>query len=119
MTSAEKGKNMVRQARYNLFNAQTVAAGAHVTSAHVPISHSSGYFAVNGTMSGADPDIQIEYLTGDGNNFVIGGIPIVTGQTSSPIHIQFSPEVSEYLKIKVTNNSASEIVLTLNLIFTE
>ena len=110
---------MVRQARCNLFSNESIAPTASVTSASISIEKSTGFFAITGTMSGTSPDIQIEYLVGDGTNFVAGSAPIVTGQTSSPIHVQFSPDLSEYLQIKVTNNAASSVTLSLQLIFTE
>ncbi len=110
---------MGNQAKFNLFDNTQLSAGANVTSEKIPLAYASGFFAVNGTLNGIDPDITIEYLVGDGTQFVTGDSAIVTGLDSAVFNIQFSPDLGEYIKIKLSNNSQNTAVISLNLIFTE
>ena len=110
---------MGNQAKFKLFENTQLSAGGNITSKKIPLAHASGFFAVNGTLSGIDPDITIEYLVGDGTQFVIGSSAIVTGLNSPVFNIQFSPDLGEFIEIKLTNNSQNTAVICLNLIFTE
>lgn len=110
---------MSNQAAFNLLSNQSISPASHVVSEAIPVNRSSGYFAVSGTLSGTSPAVTIEYLTGNGSNFVAAGNPIVSSLSTSPFHIQFYPALAESLKIKVTNQSESPVNVSLTLRFTE
>ena len=110
---------MSKQAAFTLFSNQTIAAGANVVSEPVSLQKASGYFSVNGTITGSDPNLNIEYLSGNGSNFVLSDSIIAASNSTTPFSIQFYPELSESIKIKVTNQSESEASVSLTLRFTE
>lgn len=110
---------MAHQAAYTVLSNRDIAAGATAISNAIPIGLSSGYFSVSGTLTGTDVAVTLEYLSGDGDRFVAGDMAIAQTLTSSPFHIQFYPKLAESLKIKVTNNSASPVTVSLTVRFTE
>jgi|GEM_PF-2154167 len=110
---------MSKQAKFKLFSNVTIEPGANIVSQMVPVEYSTGYFAVNGAIQGTNPNLKLEYLTGDGTDFVPGGTPIKDSLRDTPFGIQFYPEFGEFIKIKATNNSASLVSITLSLIFSE
>lgn len=109
---------MAHQAKFKLFDDITITAGASVVSESISLSCSSGYFAVNGTLSGAAPDITLEYLTGTDDN-IIASDTIKPNITDTAFHIQFFPEFGERIALKVTNNAASDVIISLSVIFSE
>ncbi len=110
---------MSKQAKFNLFNNITVQPGGEVLSPMVNVGYSTGYFAIAGTVQGDNINLRLEYMAGDGANFVAGSSVVEDSLDYSPFSVQFYPEFVEFMKIKVTNNSLSPVVICLNLIFSE
>ncbi|MDX9703876.1 MAG: hypothetical protein RBU23_12665 [Candidatus Auribacterota bacterium] len=110
---------MSNQAAFRLFADQSLESGTYAVSATVAVNRSSGFFAVSGTLSGTNPNIKIEYLTGSGSDFVQAGTPIVSSCSATPFQFQFYPTLAESLKIKVTNQGESSVNISLTLRFSE
>ena len=110
---------MGRQAKFKLFADSLITASQSITSEKISLENCSGYFCLSGSITGADTQIKIEYLKGNGDTFILNDNPVSQNLTQSPFSIQFFPELCESIKIKISNLSDSDINLTASLLFSE
>ena len=109
-----------------IFAAETVTAGADSTTDAIDLKNRpEGYFSLQVTLTGSGT-AKIEYsLSNNGSDYLTPSTaePIVTAHTATSgpgadgkdIYI-FEPEMSKFLKIKVTETGgASSIVVTITL----
>ncbi|MCP4569083.1 MAG: hypothetical protein GY841_16030 [FCB group bacterium] len=119
---------------WKIFPAVSVSAGAtqtYPTGKGVPIQNAEGYFALQvtatmgATAAATTGYVDYQYLVSlDNTNFMVptGGGTIATGHyvtggpgTDGMSYFSFSPETTQWIKIRAINRATDAIVTTVHL----
>ena len=90
----------------------TIAASGSHTATAVVVRNATGYFAVQLTFTGTGT-AKVEYLCSvDGSTYTepTGATDILTGCTAGTYYVQFFPDFTKYIKIKVTETGAANSI---------
>ncbi len=110
---------MAKNARFKLFDQQTLPSQQSIKSAVIDTSKSKGYFSIDGTVSGENGSVQFSYLTGDKDKMRTGKKINRSNVTDDDFSFDFQPAYTPYIQIKATNSGTSDSQITCKLNFSE